>query len=270
MIDPNKVRVIAQWIDVLARTVAKRREEGWTEEKDKAMKATYVDFLYADFQSSAATFTQASVRDIARQNEFFPPYKLLHRQLTAWWELNKPRSAALEGPAGAADLSEMDRLSIKLWTEMALAGGSREKLTIRLDVLRSFADGAFQWLVTNDLTAASIARQHHWVREIDGDITGADVRKALDVLPDHPMQAFLCGVYRRMLAERAPQFLPMLDDFAAPLGLLAAGGPTPEQLVGDAPPPAFKPKPIAPDVLAEARKAAGIHLPAVNLEETPA
>jgi hypothetical protein len=91
-IDPNKLRVIVHWIDELAVAVAEPRGVDWP-----AKLKTISDFLYADFNSGA--FTRDSLRAVSEQNEFFPTYHTLHKQLAAWWREHHPPLKALPPPA---------------------------------------------------------------------------------------------------------------------------------------------------------------------------
>jgi hypothetical protein len=261
-IDANKQRVIMAWLTKLSHVMPMLKKEGWSAAKETAILATYADMLYADFTSSAAIFTDASGAAIAGQNPAFPSYDVLRAQLNAWWDEHRPRAPAT-GVAGTEHLSEMDRTSIKLWTEMLLAGATHEKLAIRLGVLRRYVETAYQWLIANEPLAMSLARQHHWEAPVrtGEDFTEAGTREILAALVDHPMQRTMLSAYRTLLGTRAPQFLPIVDEWEAAQGLPAAAGPTPGQSPEAEAAPAFKPKPVAGAVLAEMRKAAGIHLP---------
>jgi hypothetical protein len=270
-IDANKANLINGWLRSIVHTTPMPKGEGWSTAKDDLVLANYCDFLYADFTNSAAIFVTASAAAIAGQNESFPSYPVLKAQLTAWWDEHKPRVPPPTGQESDG-LSEMERTSIKLWTEMSLAGRTREALAIRLGVLRRYVDRAYQWLIGNDKVAMSIAREHGWEAPAStgADFTEAGTREILHELRDHPHQRSLLAAYRSLLTGKAPQFLPMLDAFEAEIGHPAAAGPTPasQDPTAAAVAAAWKPKPVEPATLAEMRKAAAIHLPAEAPKET--
>jgi hypothetical protein len=217
-IDPNKLRIIIQWITKLGETARMRAEDGWTEHKAEVVLRTFADFLYADFNS--ACFTQASLHAILTQNEFFPSYKRLHEQLSAWWAENRPPPpATLEAP-GTANLRPEDKIDIRVWTNHKIngmpetAGHGQESLTGQLDLSRRFFPASFQWLIHNDATAAAIARRRGWMPEDDGGFSEEATRNTLENLRDHPMRASLLPAYRSLLERRAPHLLHLVDEFA--------------------------------------------------------
>jgi hypothetical protein len=75
--DPNKTRIIVDWLATLAELVPMSADLN-----REVVLPSFVQFCFADFRSNA--FTPASLRDIAAQNEFFPTYHKLHKQLATW------------------------------------------------------------------------------------------------------------------------------------------------------------------------------------------
>jgi hypothetical protein len=84
--DPNKTRIIVDWLATLAELVPMSADLN-----REVVLPSLVQFCYADFRSNA--FTPASLRDVAAQNEFFPTYHTLHKQLATWCRTYLPPMA---------------------------------------------------------------------------------------------------------------------------------------------------------------------------------
>jgi hypothetical protein len=223
MVDPNKDKLIHKWVQRLGGFVRATPDFGQGPDAREIVYRAYTDFLYADFNS--AVFSDASIRAIVDQNEFFPPYKRLSEQLTAWWGEHGPKPAALPYDQ-ALGLTATDKVTIGNWTRQRADGDVNPPVSFAgmLAVAHDHIPGAYRWLVANDDLAASIAREQGWNDDAEQH-SAAATRATLDSLRDHPMQRRLLTMYRALLERRAPRLVPMVDAFTDELGLPRANDP---------------------------------------------
>jgi hypothetical protein len=145
------------------------------------------EFLAEDFPDSAA-FTSASVKAVAAEVQFFPPYGKLKAFLGAWWEQNRPAMPAGEpDDIDATDLPVGDKIFVRRWQSAshlaanktalgdwvakpwpggvvgaAVLDRTTPALVVDLSLIRRHAPAGYRRLLRTNQQAAQIAGKMQW------------------------------------------------------------------------------------------------------------
>ena len=164
MVARAHVTEVANWLMDLATLTAGNAPIEELKQKIGGMTA----LISEDFPDSRC-FTRPSLVAIAKQNTFFPTYGVLHKQIEAWWQANKPKR--LDGPGADDDtLSAADRCMVGFWNEYRAGtkkfeAGSGVTLASWLSMCRAHCPKAYRYLVERDLYAAAVAVKRGWDRD---------------------------------------------------------------------------------------------------------
>jgi hypothetical protein len=151
-------RLVGGWLNDLAILTA-----GNGRVEDQRAKVAAMTAVMADAFPMPAAFTKESLYAIGKQNNFFPSFGDLHRQLSAWWDTQRPRTFTVPPELATAPLSSEDRAQVAAWLRAQIGGSvSAVDLRLRLGVVRRYAPAGFEWLVRHDLAAAGMAVRAGW------------------------------------------------------------------------------------------------------------
>jgi hypothetical protein len=188
MTDPQHAKTVARWLFSLASACS----SGGPIADLEAKVRQFTPWLADDFPDSA-TFTDASVKAVATEVVYWPPYGKLKDFLAAWWQGHRP---ATPGPAftpeesadlESAELSSVDKHMARKWlsalnmpgnrtavgdwvaaawpgdvVQAPVLGSTTPALVVDLSLLRRWQPAAYRWLLRHSQPAAHIATKQRW------------------------------------------------------------------------------------------------------------
>jgi hypothetical protein len=182
MTNPQHIKTVSVWLFQLASACS----SGGPIAELEAKVRQFAPWLADDFPDPA-TFTDQSVRAVAAEAQFWPPYGKLRAFLAAWWQDNRPQTPAGEpDDLDATRLPTADKLMVRRWQSAArlhgniralgdwaatpwpddrvgaLVADAAPALAVDLALIRRHAPAGYRWLLEHRRMAKATADKMRW------------------------------------------------------------------------------------------------------------